>query len=541
MKNKKKILSGLALSSVLLLGACGNGDSASGNEEVKDVEVAKEGFPIVEEEIELDFIAPGTGIFEWDENPTLEAYSEKTNINFNYSTPPLDDFTTRFNLTIASGDYPDVIFGPQEDALTPALEVSYGQQDILLPLNDLIEEYAPNLNALLEEKPEIKDAITTPDGNIYALPRIDESDTALWPTGPLWYNGEWMDALDAEVPETLDEFYNLLVRFRDEDPNGNGEADEIPFSNGGLQHARTWLLGAFNLHEWGPEVGEDGEVFYTPASDNTREYYKFMNKLFAEDLLDEELFSQSDEMKKAKAQDNRIGLFQDWFSFFTTGETEKEAINNPMFKPLTSEFSPERTIATNPQMTRGTFAISTSNPYPEATMRWVDYLYSPEGHVFFQQGPEGYFWDWEDEEGGDKVLTERAAEEGEEYRGEIDPAYGLRAPGIVLSSEAKIAENAAGEEEVSDFTDFLISETKEKLEPFGTQGFPLIYLTEDEIEVVRNIEGELETYLEEQEAKFITGQIDPSDDAAWEEYLGVIDQMDVDKLLEIYQEAYDRQ
>ena len=56
------------------------------------------------------------------------------------------------------------------------------------------------------------------------LPTIGMGDTSIWPRGPLWYNGDWLKALDVkELPKSVDEFYDLLVRFRDEDPNGNGK------------------------------------------------------------------------------------------------------------------------------------------------------------------------------------------------------------------------------------------------------------------------------------------------------------------------------
>ena len=542
MLSNKFLTKGLVLSSALVLAACGNGnddDADTGSNDsnddavAQDVEVNVGEFPIVDEEITLSLMAPGTGMAEWEDMPTMQAYAEMTGINLEYTTPPMDDFGTRFNLTFASQDLPDIIFAPGSDVLTPALEVDYGQQGMLIPLNDLIEEYAPNLYQILEERPHVRQAITTPDGNIYALPRIDDGDTASWPIGPLWYNGSWLEALDEDVPETLDEFYDLMVRFRDDDPNGNGVADEIPISNSGLTHPRVWFLGAFGMHSWGVE-NVDGEVVYNPMTDNAREYYSFFNKMYSEGLVDQELFSQSDEMKKAKGQENRIGLFQDWFSFFTTGETEQEAIKNPMFRPLKSDLNPEGTIAGSPQMVRGAFAITSENPHPEATMAWVDYMYTEEGTEFFDRGPAGYYWDWADEEGGEKVMTERGEEEGEEYRGEITPFYGITTPGLGVTLPP------IGEEGESDFSKFIREETQEKVEPNSHIAFPLVYLTDEEIEEIQGVSGDLATYIEEEEAKFITGQLDVNDDEVWNNYVSTLENMGVERYVEIYQAALDR-
>lgn len=535
---KKKILSKIVLVSIFLLTGCepasNKTNDINNKNKIESVEVAKDGFPIVEEEIELTILAPGIGLAEWGEMPTLERYTEKTKINLNYITPTLDEFSTRFNLMITSNDTPDMIFAPGQSVLTPALEVSYGEDGILLPLNDLIKDYAPNLNQLLKEHPEIKEAITTPDGNIYALPGLDTSDSSLWPTAPLWYRGDWLDALNAEVPETLDEFYNLLIRFRDEDPNGNGQRDEIPFSIAGLENVRPWLLGAFSLHEWGPEVRND-QVFYTPITDNAREYYKFLNQLFSEKLIDQDLFIQAEAMKKEKGRKNRLGIFQDWFSFFTTGQSETEAIKNPMFKPLMSEWSDKPTVGVSPQIRRGAFALSSGNKHPEASMRWVDYFYTAEGYEFMNRGPAGYYWDWEDQESGEKVLSNLAKEKGEDYRGTISPLYGIEAPGVTLSLPA------IDEQTDSSFDDFIADETAEKIEAHGVIAFPLIYLTDEEINEISRIETDLSSYIEEQEENFTTGELDPENDEDWKEYLQTIEKMDIDRYIEIYQVAYDRQ
>lgn len=310
-----------------------------------------------------------------------------TNIDLSFDTPPVSDFQTKLNLAFASGDIADIIYAAGSDDFTPGMEVDYGQQGVLLPLEDLIEEHAPNIQKLLDENPEIEKSITTVDGHIYSLPRVAEGgSSAQWVTGPMWYNGQWLDELGVEeLPKTVDEFYDLLIRFRDEDPNGNGKADEIPLLDVKMDSTRPWLLAAFGLKEWGIEE-VDGEARYTPITENYREYLIFMNQLYEEGLLDPETFSQSDEQKKAKGQQNRLGLFPDWFSFFTTGETEEEAMNNPMFHPLTSEWSEEAVMPLSSGISRGTFSITVNNNNPEASIRWIDYFYSEEGYAFLNMG-----------------------------------------------------------------------------------------------------------------------------------------------------------
>src|SRR5699024_4152977 len=164
----------------------------------------------------------------WEEMDVIQAYAEKTHIDFKFNRPPADDFGTNLNLAFSRGDIGAIIYGGDTDDLTRAMEVGYGEQGILLPLRDWRDECARNIKDLLEENPEIEKSVTTTDGHIDALPQISEGHRSIWQS-PIWYNGNWLDELGVdELPETTDEFYELLKRFRDEDPNGNGEKDEMP-------------------------------------------------------------------------------------------------------------------------------------------------------------------------------------------------------------------------------------------------------------------------------------------------------------------------
>src|SRR5699024_12429029 len=98
--------------------------------------------------------------------------------------------------------------------------------------------------------------------------------------------------------------------------------------------------------------------------------------------------SQSDEEKRAKGQDNRVGVFPDWYSFFTTDETKEEAMKHPMFHPLVADESKEPIIPRDTGIGRGAFAIYSENPYPEASIRWVDYFYSQEGWEYINMRSE---------------------------------------------------------------------------------------------------------------------------------------------------------
>ena len=538
MKQTKVLVSLLACG--VFLAACGNGgDKENTKTEVQLGTVGE--FPVVKEKLSMTMMGPSTGASEWADMGFFKGMAEKSNIEFTFTTPPLADFGTKLNLAFASGDLPDVLFGTDTNTLTPAMEMDYGNQGILVPLEELIKENMPNFSKILEENPDIAKSITTPDGHIYSLPMIHRGNTAIWPRGPLWYNGEWLDALGVtELPKTTDEFYDLLVRFRDEDPNGNGKKDEIPLTDVKMDSTRPWLMSAFGITDRTIEE-IDGKVVFTPVTENYKEYVSFMNKLYSEKLLDQEVYSQADEQKKAKGQNNQIGLFPDWFSFFTTGRQENEAVMDPMFYPLTSDINTERVTPGSPRMGRSTFAITSNNPSPEATLRWVDYFYSEEGADFLNKGPEGDFWVYAENDKGEQVRVFAEGvdpAESEEARSKVTPDYGIMVPKVEFPSDpsSNVLPDANAVSDTT-FQDFLTAETEEKITPFAKVTFPLLYLTTEESDKVRDAATDLKTYVEQMEAKFITG-LEPISN--WDKYVQTLESMGLEEYVSVHQQAYNR-
>src|SRR5699024_2377320 len=134
---------------ILLIGfvaGCVSENNKDNEAEDSGIEVNENGFPIVDEELELTLMAAGTGLAEWEDMPTHQEYEDKTNITFDYKTSPMDDFGTKLNLAFASEYLPDIIFAAGSEDFTAAMEMEYGEQGLLLPLEDLIEDYAPNLH-----------------------------------------------------------------------------------------------------------------------------------------------------------------------------------------------------------------------------------------------------------------------------------------------------------------------------------------------------------------------------------------------------------
>ncbi|MFD1415958.1 extracellular solute-binding protein [Oceanobacillus jeddahense] len=215
---------------VSALYACSNGGDADSKEgeAAGEEDVNAEGFPIVEEELELTFFANKPAQNEgndWNDILIWNEYRDLTNINVNWNSVSPDALEENRNLALGSGDLPDAFFLAE---LSNTDLLRYGSQGSFLPLNDLIDEYAPNLKALMENDPTIEKAITFPDGNIYSMPSLIEDDfLSLRLSARPWVNEDWLNELNMDIPETTGEFYEYLQAVKELDPVGNG--DTIPY------------------------------------------------------------------------------------------------------------------------------------------------------------------------------------------------------------------------------------------------------------------------------------------------------------------------
>lgn len=487
--------------------------------------VSKEGFPIVSEPITLKMMSQDVGVADWNKMPVLQEMEKLTGIKLQYQNAPLDSFATKKNLVFASGDLPDIFYAAD---LKPAEQVTYGTQGVLIPLEKYIDEgYAPNIKKIFDDHPDIRKSFTTPDGHIYALPNIDLA--AVWYRGPMWYNGKFLKALNAAEPKTTDELYDYLKRVKDEDANGNGKQDEIPLTSVKLDDLRMYFLGFWGIYDEVVYADKDGKVHYTPQEEGYKGYLTFLNRLWKEELLDHETFSQTDEQKKAKGKNNQVAVFNDYFPYFTLGGEPSE--DNPLMTPVKSEIADSPVYGKHPGISaNGTFAITSSNPAPEATMRWVDYLYSYEGATLFNQGPENLLWKYKNKETHEKEwLPVPGGVDREEYRGTITPNYGILTPGM-SSSELSVGLR-------SDFDLWIDKQNAEKLTPIAKSPYPNVYLTNEEQTEASALLSDLDTYVQQMEAKFVTGQ---ESLANWDKYLAQIKKMGGDRIAELYQSAYDR-
>src|SRR5690625_3812333 len=252
---------------IVILSACGKTDDNDENNNNDNLDnLNASGMPIVNESITLEFFGgrSASTADDWNDLLLFNKYGEKTNVDVKWNMVDNDSVDEKRNLTLASNSLPDVLYSsgiPSEDISR------YSEQGVIIPLNDLIDEYAPNLKALLEEYPEVEKALTFPDGNIYSFPQMTEPEFLSLRMGPKpWINEEWLEELGLDMPETLDDFYEYLKAVQKEQPNGDST---VPYGAPQIDTLFSYLRGAFGLANKG---SNNPHIDLEPESDDLRFY-----------------------------------------------------------------------------------------------------------------------------------------------------------------------------------------------------------------------------------------------------------------------------
>jgi putative aldouronate transport system substrate-binding protein len=432
------------------------------------------------------------------------------------------------SLLFASDDLPDLFIGA---GFTAKELLRYGKQGQLIAMNDLIDKYAPNIKEAFAAIPDAKAMSTLSDGNIYSLPLINQLPRDMHLR--YWISTTWLKNVGKEVPKTLEEYYDVLVAFKEQDANGNGDPnDEIPLSGIDGYGVDGLILNALGVNSNGRNKNEitataDGKVFCLNISEEYKEYLKFMNKLYSEKLLDNDVFVQTKEQFEAKGHANLLGSFHSSASYLTCGS--EIGYDYTQFDALTSARNSRKMVTASTGISTGVSAITSVNKYPEATIRLLDYCFSEQGSTVARNGEEGVGWRWVDKEKG---IWENLQPEGydgtQQWRAMVTA---ISAIPTWLRVEYQLGLGTRDAFWLNDMTDKFSY-------PYFVMRYPALDFTEEETEKMVPIENDLISYMDEARARFILGKDDI--DKTWDSYVETVKKMGIQTIIDIHQAAYDK-
>jgi putative aldouronate transport system substrate-binding protein len=472
-----------------------------------------------EKPIEVRIFVQDRSDSPWNNDmPVIKEIAKKTNVTLKWEVAPegTANGDEKFNLMMASGDLPDIInydYGKM---------MKYADKGAYEPLNDLINQNAPNIKKVLENK-NISRSITYTNGKIYMVPNI----AAIKPSTVMITRKDWMDKLSIKEPTNMDEFYNMLKAMKEKDPNGNGKADEIPFST---RSKRGGIMGI--TQSWGIREEffiEDGKMKFGSTDPRMKEVIALLAKMYKEGILDKDYISNDLKMWQARYVNELSGVTYDWLSRIDFLNVEVKKVNqNANFQAVMLPEASKGAMKVFDQQSlvraNGAVIASTSK-YKKEIVKMFDYMFTEEGKKLLNFGISGTHYK---EENGNITYTDAIMKNPSGK----DPQTSLFLAGI--NRDWPMVKDIRYENA------FLSADAKAAVklyEPKIVDPFPTLNFTDEERQIINSKYTEIKTFKDEMLDRFITGN-QPIE--GFDDFVKKLQSMGIADVQKVYQAAYDR-
>ena len=289
------------------------------------------------------------------------------------------------NATLASGDIADVNlngYGAVDAYQYPGM-----LEDLSKDLDKL-----PNVKAFFKQKPEAEKFSADTKGKIYSI--ATGRGKSYSGTGQhMLINKAWLDKLGLQVPTTWDELENVLKAFKTQDPNGNGQADEIPMNIKKLDPLYyTWHSPMLLLNSTGIPTGfnkgvstygfyaKNGVVKSFMTSDEYKQVIKYYHKLISEGLIPADwatkTFDACDTDQLSDGKTAKTGVSFGWSQDASFGTLKDQYIPIPV--PSAPGVSPDKTVwdGSSAEFEADRFSLSSHAANKDAALKLANLLYS---------------------------------------------------------------------------------------------------------------------------------------------------------------------
>lgn len=491
---------------------------------------------------------------DYDTNLATLYLENKYNVDIEFFI--YEDAAQKLPIVIGSGsELPDIIW----IGISNADIWNYAQQGAIIPLTEYWKdpECTTHFDSLMREqygdeyeatRNYIISSLTMPDGNIYAFPTYTNGAWSAM-SHRAWINQEWLDKLGLEVPTTTDEFKDVLYHFVNDDPNGNGIADEaglVTMASGYGSNPVTFELNAF-IHA-NPDTGYinvvNGEVVPAFTQDEFKEGLEYIHDLYSQGLIAPESFTQDQTQFRAmiNVDDAVAGIVVcGSHSNFTT-DLSKERYKGSLMSPIEGPDG-VRYTPTNAYAVSNVAVISRDCKDPDFCFSFLESQYNWEDFLNYRYGPEGEYWS-------------RDPEICEQYLGIYENAIGVKTTVAVVNNVWGTPNNVIWNTDglFISYEPSGVSINKKSDMPVGVSTpeelhmlmyseckpaeiLPNLMYTDDELSQLAMVKTAIDSYVTENITAFATGNRSFDD---WDAYLSELESMQLETYISIVQAAYDR-
>ena len=379
----------LAAGMAMPLAACGSNVTINTGEEMQVVDPAELQFPLAEKKTLTGMISyPANTESDPNKRTIFMRMQEQTNVEIDWMAIQSDQWGDKIALNMSNPNLlTDFVFTAN---FSDSDLLRYANYGAIIPLEEYIDAYMPNLSAVFEKYPEYRKMSTDVNGHIWALPWIEQlgsEKTAIQAVGDMpFINKKWLDFLGLEIPETVDEFEQVLIAFRDHAPELQKEfgidGSIIPMScivNDGNQDPALLLNGfgeGYGDCDQGRHIAvtDDKEVICTGTQSGFRDGIEWLHKLYEEDLIDPEAFTQEWSTYVAKGKSGRYGVCFSW----DVGNIDNivDWVPLPALTADVRNITPENGSFTS-GYDRGRCVVTAVAKEPALVCAWLDQMYAP--------------------------------------------------------------------------------------------------------------------------------------------------------------------
>ena len=393
MAYKAKKVCVAILSALLVTGTagCGNSSSASSGTSSAPSQASSGGTaevgtgPISQEKLTLhafEYVLDNQSV-DFPKMWYYEELEKETNIHIEWEPVKGADWDTKINLMFSSGEYPDMILRGDNTDIE-----EYGvSEGIIIPLDDYIADNMPNYSSRLHMN-DVDKSLRASDGKMYYIGNLIAQNVNH--EGNDYINKAWLDKLGLKIPKTVDELTEVLRAFRDGDPNGNGQKDELPMSGGDLINATQGVYTHFakfgvplNYNTYAT-VDKDNKVQFHGYYPGFRPACEWLHTLYQEGLFDPESITQDSNVWATKVNAGQVG-YTTYLRLINTALTADTIKNFVSITPPASEYGVQ--VPRILEVPTFGAALTVANKHVPETLQWIDRQLETEHMMVAYNGP----------------------------------------------------------------------------------------------------------------------------------------------------------
>ena len=546
MKSAKRVVAAalaVTMASTMFAGCGSKGNNASNADKV-DMENLT--FPLAEKVTITGTTSYPVGTEEDPNKRTIfKRLEEETNVHVDWTAISSDQWGDKISLNMANANtLTDFVFtaGFGDNDL-----IRYADQGVIVPVEEYIDNYMPNLKAVFDKYPEYRTMCEDADGHIWALPWIEQlgsEKTAIQTVGNnmTFINQKWLDFLGLETPTTVDEFEQVLLAFQEHAPELQKEfgidGDIIPMSCIVNDQDPNLLINGFGDGIGDVDMGQhiavtdDKKVICTATTDGFRKGVEWLHKLYAEGLIDPECFTQDWSTYVAKGKSHRYGVCFTWD--VANIDNIQDYVPLKALKADTVNVTPQNGSFTS-GFDRGRCVVTSVCKNPAFVCAWLDKMYDPFQSPQNNWGTYGEDDDFDifelsENEDGEKML--KYAPLGDASPVEVREAECVGGPLAVL--DEYYGKYVTCPDDAQYRLDWIKDYYTDDMH--CKYVYPRVFMSSEDTEKLSAIQTDLVSYLNSSKAEFIRDGIT---DDSWNAYINQVDSYGLDQYLEIYQKYFD--